>query len=332
MNVQHVPFVRVAIPAMTLVWQLAAPVSGLAQAWLPAKGEGSISIIFQDEAVRRHTFQNGERLDRGHIQSETMLVDATYGLTDKLTVSVTLPYVASKYTGDFPHLSPFQATIDTGAYHSTLQDFRFDVRYNVFKGPVVITPFIGTIVPSHDYVSFGHSAVGRDLREVQIGAYVARHFDAVLPGVFVQGRYSYGFTERALDISHNRSNMDLEVGYFVRPSFRVFGLAVGQVTHGGLDFPTNFRDIATPEQWFHHDQIGRDNRLNLGAGAALSLSESLDLFGSAIHTMAARNNHAIEYGLTLGVTYSFTKGAETILRNSSGQKHLVRCLCEKNAS
>jgi hypothetical protein len=58
--------------------------------------------------------------------------------------------------------------IDDGKYHPTFQDFRFDVRYNVTKKGVVLTPFVGSIVPSHDYAYFGHSAVGRDLKELQV--------------------------------------------------------------------------------------------------------------------------------------------------------------------
>jgi len=323
---------RVTIPAAMLTAQLAVPVSGFAQAWLPAKGESSVSIIYQNETVDRHTFQNGERMDRGHIRSGTMIVDATYGLTDKLTVSATLPYVASKYNGATPHQQIGQISIDTGTYHSTFQDFRFDVRYNVLKGPLVVTPFVGTIVPSHDYVFFAHSAVGRRVRELQVGANMARHFDSVVPGIFVQGRYSYGFAERVLNMSHNRSNVDLEIGYFVTPVFRVFGLGAAQITHGGLNFPTNFRDIATPEQWLHHDQISQDNKLNLGGGAAFSLSDSVDLFGSAIHSVYGRNSHAITLGATFGITYSFARSGGKVLGSRTQERRLVRCLCEKSAS
>ena len=104
-----------------------------------------------------------------------------------------------------------------------------------------------------------------------------------------------------MNVSHNRSNMDLEVGYFLRPSLRVFGMGAGQVTHGGLDFPTNFRDIATPDQWLHHDQIARENFLNLGGGIAYALSGSVDLFGSTMHMVTGRNGHALQLGTTLKV-------------------------------
>jgi hypothetical protein len=224
------------------------------------------------------------------------------------------------------------SSIDTGAYHSTLQDLRFDVRYNAYKGFLVVTPFAGTIAPSRDYQYFGHSAAGRDLRELQVGTYVATRLDRVLPGTFVQGRYSYGFVERVMNVSHNRSNMDLEVGYFLRPSLRVFGMGAGQITHGGLDFPTNFRDIATPEQCLHHDQIARDNFLNLGGGAAYALSDSVDLFASAMHMVTGRNGHALQLGTTFGLTYSFARGARAAALKDTRRRSLVKCLCEKNAS
>ena len=56
--------------------------------------------------------------------------------------------------------------LDDGAYHAAFSDFRFDVRYNVAKKGMVLTPFVGAIVPSHDYAYFAHAAPGRNLHEL----------------------------------------------------------------------------------------------------------------------------------------------------------------------
>jgi hypothetical protein len=246
----------------------------LAQAWTPAKGEGTVAIQFQDTFVKYHQLPT-VRLDRGHIRGKTVLVDFTFGLTDKVAVGIALPYVAGKYNGPFPHVRDDGSTLDDGAYHSTFQDFRFDVRYNASRRGLVFTPFIANTLPSHGYEYFAHSAIGRHVREIQVGAYWAKLLDPVVPGMFVQGRYSYGFAERILGISHNRSNLDLEVGYFIKPELRVFALGAGQLTHGGIDLYGNSRLVLGPVLYPHHDQVARDNMLNVGVGGAYDLSPAI---------------------------------------------------------
>jgi hypothetical protein len=334
MSRHHSTRIAAIIAAAVLSAALGAS-PALAQAWTPAQGEGAVSLAFQDAFVKYHLFTTTQ-LDRGHVRSEAMLVDFSYGITDKLALSVSLPFIGAKYDGAYPHLA---TGIDaTGRYHSTFQDFRFDIRYNLARKGLVITPFAGTIMPSHDYTYWAHSAVGRDLREFQVGAYWAKLLDPVLPGLFVTGRYSYGFAQQVLDISHNRSNLDLELGYFVKPELRVFALGAGQVTHGGIDFPDPALWPTLPVALVqHHDQIGRDNELNLGGGAAYSVTPTLDLFGSVVHTVTGRNMHELEYGLTVGMSWSFMTGhavahahRSTAADRATGEtRKLLRCVCQK---
>ena len=309
-----------------------------AQAYLPPKGEGSVSVMFQDTGVTYH-FLPTTPVDRGHIRGESLFVDVTYGLTDKVAVSIGLPWIASKYTGLTPHplvdssgpIPVFYGanSLDDGTYHGTLQDFRFDVRYNVTTRGLALTPFVGSIVPSHNYTYFAHAAPGRDLHELQVGVSAAKLLDALAPGLFVQSRYAYGFTEKALDISHNRSTMDLEVGYFLTPKLRLLGLGAAQLTHGGVDLSLNSRVDLGPLLWSHHDQIDRVNYLNLGGGVAYTLTEKIDVFGSLIHTVAQRNGQALDHGLSLGLSWSFSTARAQDRAIASAGSSLVRCLCEK---
>jgi hypothetical protein len=323
------------VAAALLTAALVASTPAWAQAWTPAQGEGSVAMAFQDTFVKYHLFTTTQ-LDRGHVRSQALLVDFSYGITDKLALSLSLPFIGAKYDGAFPHVA---TGIDaTGRYNSTFQDLRFDLRYNVAKKGFVVTPFVGTVVPSHDYTYWAHSAVGRDLRELQLGAYWAKLLDPVLPGLFITGRYSYGFVQRIIDVSHNRSNLDLELGYFAKPELRIFAVGAGQLTHGGYDYPA-------PELWptlpvalvQHHDQIGRDNELNLGGGVAYSVTPSFDLFGSVVHTVTGRNMHELEYGATVGVSWSFMTAhavahasRSTAAERATGEaRKLVRCICQK---
>lgn len=310
-----------------------------AQAYLPAKGEGSVSVMFQDMSVTYHFFPTTP-VDRGHVRGESLFVDATYGLTDKVAISIGIPWSAAKYTGAFPHPLVDSSgpnpvlyganPLDDGAYHGTFSDFRFDVRYNVTKKGMVLTPFVGSIVPSHDYPYFAHAAPGRDLHELQVGLLGAKLLDAVVPGLFVQARYAYGFTEKVLDISHNRSNLDLELGYFLTPKLRLLGLSAAQLTHGGLDLTLTSRVDLGPLLFSHHDQIDRVNYLSLGGGVAYTLTEKIDVFGSLIHTVAQRNGHAIDHGLSAGLSWSFSTARAKDRAIASAEHSLIRCLCEKS--
>lgn len=319
-------------PALVLTLANAQPAR--AQAWTPLQGEGSVTISFQNTFVREHAFGTALQLDRGHIRSSSLIVDFGFGITDKVAVGVSLPYVSSKYTGPYPHPT---ALDNTGGYHSTFQDVRFDVRWNVSRSGFVITPFVGTIVPSHDYEYFAHSAAGRDLHELQVGTYWAKLLDSVMPGLFVSGVVSYGFAERVLDISHNHSNVGAEVGYFFNPRFRAYAITTAQVTHGGIDFPDPRLKSLSGEVWTHHDQISRDNYLNIGGGAAFTVTPALDVFGSVIHTAAARNIHVLQYAATVGLTWSFmTPHARASANRSPGDsvvrretRSLIRCVCQK---
>jgi hypothetical protein len=328
---------RVACAALLVALSVPfAPSAARAQAWLPAQGEGAVSFMYQDQLFKYHRIPVVKD-DVGPIFAKSLLVDVTYGLTDKIAVSLGLPWVATRYNGPRPHpLADGSGTnpLDDGRWHSTAQDFRFDVRYNVTRNlwnkGIVLTPFAASIVPSHDYPYLLHSGAGRNLKELQIGASAAKLLDNVVPGLLVQGRYGYGFTERPIDIAHNRSVASIEVGYFATPKLRLMALTTGQLTHGGIDFtgPTA-RAILTPEQFLHHDQIMRENFLSVGGGASYSLGESIDVFGSALRTVSQRNGHELNRGLTVGLSWSFTTPHAKDRALSMAENSLGRCLCEK---
>ena len=310
-----------------------------AQAYVPAQGEGAVSMLFQDQSYKYH-FAATTPEDVGPIYAKTLLFDVTYGLTDRVALTIGLPVIATKYDGEFDHPLPdFSGPnpIDNGNWHAGAQDFRFDVRYNVtrnlFDKGIALTPFVGSIVPSHDYPYFVHAGFGRRLREVQIGASAAKLFERGLPGLLVQTRYAYGFVERVVDISHNRSLASVEVAYFVTPKLRLIGMTAAQRTHGGIDFfGARSRAVLPREQYVHHDQIQRENMTTVGGGASYSLTDSLDLYGSLARNFAQRNGHGLTRGLSMGISWSFTtKWAKKDTVSTSAENSLVRCLCEKGS-
>jgi len=129
----------------------------------------------------------------------------------------------------------------------------------------------------------------------------------LLPQAYVQGRYSYAFVERIEGIFHDRSNLDLQIGYFVTPSVQLFALGMGQKTHGGLE--TNRATV--PTLWtaadFHnHARVGRSDLLGVGGGIDFLAAPAVDVFAMFLTTLAGRNDHAINAQFTLGVTLGFS--------------------------
>ena len=138
--------------------------------------------------------------------------------------------------------------------------------------------------PTRDYATFAHAAPSSGLEQYLIGVAAGRRLDPILEAGFAQFRYSYAFAEKVLGVSHDRSNADLEVGYFVTPSLGVSVLGSFQRTHGGLELPLP----GTPENtafqntpyYVHHDQLAQSNYLNVGGIVSYALTPTVDVFAS----------------------------------------------------
>jgi len=327
--------------AIAVAGLILLPVESVAQAWVPEKGEGSVSLAAQQLNSKKH-LQAKNEVDSGHMNTGVLLADITYGVTDKFAVDLAIPYVVTKYSGAKAHPN---TNIDDGAYHNTFTDFRMSVRYNLTRRGAVITPYIGSVVPSHDYQFYGHSAFGEQLNELQVGTFIAKLFTSGVPGMFVSSRVAYGFVEKVQDISHNRSVADVEGGYFVTPSFRAFGMVNGQYSHGGITLPPGgFAAIPAPYK-LTHDVIQRVHYLYAGGGFAYSMKDSLDLFGSFTRQVAGLNGHKLNRGVTLGVSWSFTRSKGDVITSGAGapageyarmtakrEGSLGRCICQKSGT
>ena len=313
--------------ALAALGVLVAAVSAEAQAWLPSKGEVTVSFLFSDSFVDRHDL-SGVSDPESDITTRTFLADVTYGVRDDLSLTVSLPVVSSKFvsSGTPPH----PTVLDDGSFHTTATDFRVDLRYNAInRRGFVVTPYLTVVTPSHDYEYFAHAAPGRRVNELQLGASVGTTLDDVLPGMFVQARYGYGIQERFVDFTHNRSMFALESGYFATPDIRVFGMVSGQLTHGGVELIPTARLVWPAIQWVNHDRITRENFVNVGGGIGWSLNEVVDVFGSYTKAVSARNTHVLDRGIQFGVSLRLQKSAlERGILNSAGRS-LARCVCQK---
>ncbi|MBZ5620526.1 MAG: hypothetical protein LAQ69_17640 [Acidobacteriia bacterium] len=286
-----------------------------AQAWVPPRGEGSISFTYQTIDNTGHRRTNGVLVPHGTSLDMSLYLEAEYALTNRLSLTAGLPYVFAKYTDPNPPAPPipYLPVDQCHCWQSGLQDFGITARYNLASGVFALTPSVSLGVPSHDYNFRGESALGRDLREVRIGVDAGRRLDAISRNLVVQGRYSYAFVERVLGISSNRSNASAEVAYLVKRKLSVRGQAFWQRTHGGLRFgsppPADLvfpGEVNTPELLYQHDRFLRDNYWRAGGALAYSLPRA-DLFAAYTAFVSGTDTHAGR-AFTIGFSMPFRLG------------------------
>src|SRR5437868_6120946 len=100
-NTQRIGFIVLA--ALTsLLLQVVGPAGAFAQAWVPGKGWGTISIGYKNLYVKDHLDMNCVVQDKGHIRSNVLSLDLDYGIIRKLAVNIGLPFGMVKYNGSFP--------------------------------------------------------------------------------------------------------------------------------------------------------------------------------------------------------------------------------------
>ena len=281
-----------------------------AEASVPEAGGGSLTLAGQDVAVHFHTDYLGRKANLGTTDTRMLFLGLDYGLTDRLALSAGIPYIKSRYVGDFPHTNagfPDHANaplIDNGQYHGGLQDFSFGLRYQWLMEPVVVTPFIHIGYPMRDYPFRGHSAIGSGLRRVEFGGYVAREFEEPFDALYVQASYGYSIQEKTLGVNLRSSKFDLELDYSLMPRLTARLFAVWLHTHNGFNVPVDFPPPPDPRA-YAHDQLLKTQMFNAGTGLAFMLSQRYTLFGTWLTTIDSKNAHALHNAFTLAISMVF---------------------------
>jgi hypothetical protein len=308
-----------------LVLLLGTPVAIEAQTWIPPRHEGTFYFAYMGLNVGDHLFSGdliiddgmggsinlGDSVDFGDISGRTAAVGVDYSLTDRLAVAGAVAYVASKYDGIEP-----ESSIDDGSYRGALQDATARLRYMALRRQFSITPFAGILVPTTNYEIIGHSALGRNLKEFQVGSnfgWVRRPF---FPDLYIQARYQFAFVESVADQNLDRTDVALEIGYFFTPRFMARTFGFYRNTHGGLDWLTDINDTGD----FHiHDQAAALEDLRVGVGVSYTVTGSMDLYASFSDVVDGKNTHAAS-ALNFGLSYRFGGLKTTSLANWSNMK------------
>jgi len=305
-----------ALAFLVAVTFFATASNAAAQAWVPPRGVGSVSLTYQRISNTGHRRTNGFLVERGQSINMGLYIEGEYAFTDRLSVSAGLPYVFAKYTATVPPAPPipYPPVDQCHCWNSGWQDFGFTVRYNVVGGAFALTPSFSVAVPSHSYDYRGEAVVGRDLKEVRIAVDAGQRLDVISPKLSVQGRYSYAFVERVIDIPNNRSNATLEGAFLLTRKLATRGWVSWQRTHGGLRFgsppPASLLfpgEVNTPARLAQHDRLLRDNYWHVGGGVSYSFSR-MDVFASYIAFVGGTDTHA-GGAITAGISWPFELGS-----------------------
>lgn len=296
----------------------------LAQAWLAPEGEASFGVGYQSTYTHDHLFSEGEERDRGRIRMSLLVFGLTYSFSDRLAAGASVPYVSARYEGSLPNIAPGLEWVDDGSYHGTFTDLRLDLRYNLLDEPAMVTPFVSAVIPTRDYASFGQAAPASGLEQYMAGVSVGRRLDPFLEAGYAQARYTYAFVEEVIGVAHDRSNADLEIGYFLTPSLGIAATGSWQKTHGGIDIPvpdTPAHDAFRRTPYFRYrHQLARTSFVNVGVAVGYALTATMDVFASYQSTVWGRNMHAIQPALSFGVNWGFSP------------KRVIRSLATKRAT
>lgn len=238
--------------------------------------------------------------DTGATHSKSLAAEIDWGLPHSIGLTVSLPYIASKYTGPpgiyfVGGIPTTPGPLDNGFYHGALQDLHVEVRHMIDVSRVAIAPFAGITLPTHEYQTNGEAVPGRHRTDFQMGASGGTDLSAWIPSTYVDARYSLAAAEVIDGLSSVRSNIDVEMGSNVTRRLGFKGMVDWQIRHKG---PTMAELFA--HGWTTHDRFVVSNYTNLGGGLTIRVMPSVELSGIWISTVTG--NRGAHMGHLLGIT------------------------------
>ena len=97
--------VAAILRCMVLTLALAPLCNG--QAWAPLRGQGAVSVSYQTINNKGHRLTDGTLIPGGQSLNMAAFVEVDYALTNRLFLTLGLPYVFSKFTDQNPPPPPF---------------------------------------------------------------------------------------------------------------------------------------------------------------------------------------------------------------------------------
>jgi hypothetical protein len=304
---------RLRLGALLLAW---APSAAHAQAFTLPQGIGGATLAFQyyDDTGRR--FTDASRASVGQTETVTAFLELDYGVTDRLSTTLSLPYVFARYRGEKPpDPIPYQSFDECHCWNSTFQDFAVTSRYRLGDDRWAVTPIVRYILPSHGYNYQGEAVAGFHRKELALGLGAAWRVTGLEPTpAILQVGYAYSFVEKFQDIPNDRSNGSIELGYSASRRLYLHANGIFQYTHGGLRFgsPSGVpypppgevgAVLDTNEKLEDFHRLLRNDYWQVGGGFSYSAGP-FDVFASFTKFVWGTDTHDGQ-AYTVGVTWYF---------------------------
>lgn len=297
---------RGTLAALTLLTIGTSASPAGAQAWAPLPRQGDVTFVTQmiDHIGR---IDGDIRFDCCETTNVAIAVDVDYGLSRRWSVSASLPYVFAKYRGGPPRgpagFLPYPAVDACHCVHGAFQDLGLGAHYNLVRVRRSFSLMTSAAVgqPTHNYDYAGEAVIGFGLTELGLSADAGQRLDVIAPGLSVDGHYGYTIVERALGISHNRTNARLHAGYVFPAGIGGHLILSWQRTHGGLRFPFDIEPF--PERYTEFHRLLQDNYFQAGAGASYTWRD-WDVSLSFLKAVSGTNTHNVHvYTATAGRSF-----------------------------
>lgn len=282
-----------------------------AQAWPAPAGAGAVTFATQAIENTGHVMSDGFLLRDGKSRTVSGLIDVDYAVTDRLSVSLGIPFVYARFFGPGPSIADLPVD-SCRCWNAAWQDWGATVRYAVLDGTVALTPSVSIGLPSHDYQWEGEAVAGFGLRELRLALDGGVRLDALSPRLALTSRYQYAAVEDVLDVPNNRSNGTLALNFAVSTRLSLRAGVAWQRTHGGLRFgslsgtsPEPPFEATQPDRFREHDRLLRNHYAHLTVGVSYALPGA-DLFAAFQHFTWGRDSHAGQ-AVTAGVSVPFQR-------------------------
>jgi len=154
--------------------------------------------------------------------------------------------------------------------------------------------------------------VGTQLTEVQVGVFTGLRLVHLLPAATVQAGYTYAFVEKAIDeISVNRSNVFVDLGYAVNRRLYLRAAWLWLYTHGGKRLGSLSGDPFLPPGelddgpgWLvEGNRIRKVKSMQVVAGLSLNAGP-VDLYANALKYVWGQDAHN-GWAVSTGATWYF---------------------------
>ncbi len=280
---------------------------------MPAKGQGSVSIGFQQVLVDERTDDHGNREPVGKVDYHTLHLNLDYGFANRWAVSIGLPFGKNRATGtdhdprifSDPHGQHF---IDDGRFHAGWKDWNVALRYQWKVAPFLVTPYLKYSFPSHDYQYYGESALGLHQTELQLGINLGGRLRAPRQNFYwiADGAYSWMQAKGGRRVNH--ATFDLDVGYFFSPRFSAHAGFRCRQSYGGLEFPAALFDAdgnLIEDVLFHHDTLRNIRYTEARVGIGYQFNDRWLLTADAGRTIHGENANLIKSAVSIGISRSF---------------------------